>query len=146
MSDLAKALNTPVPFEFEGMTFQITPAGKGTFTQFQRWLEGEAFESVRRNRSHFSDAEYREQMASAGRDVASKRYAVGKPAFVEAGQSYEGQREFVRLMLLPRHPQADTELVERMLQDPEASERLRQILETMFPDAQGGDGPKAASG
>lgn len=149
MGDLAAALNTPVPFDFEGMTWQLTGPAKGTFTQFQRWLEGEAYETVKRNRSHLSPAEYRDAMAAAGRDIAAKRYAVGKPDFLEAGQSYEGQREFIRLLLLPKHPQADTELVERMMQDGETAERLRLIFEVMFPnkdgEGEGGD-PKGRSG
>lgn len=147
MSDLAKALNTPVPFEFEGMTWQLTPPKNSTYTKFQRWLELEAVRAVRQLRGDLDAAEYRVLLAAAGSDVAAKKYSVGKPAYLEASQSPEGMREWIRLMLLPCHPQADAELVTRMTEDEPTAEVLIVLLKQIWPDPEGGEGgdPKAAA-
>lgn len=147
MGDLADALNAPHLFDFEGMTWQLTPPKNKTYARFQRWLELDAIRSIRELRGGISAEEYRELLAAAGRDITAKKYAVGKPAYLEASQSPEGMREWIRLMLLPCHPQADAELVTRMTEDEPTAEVLVMIIKQIWPapEGEGEDYPKAAS-
>lgn len=133
MGEAAAALNVGPEFEFETLMWRLTPPDFESFARFELWLEGQAWGAVRRARRHMSPEEYDRRMDGVAEKVAAGVYSMGQPAFQRALAGYKGMRELVRLMLLPKHPQADTELADRMLKHEPTAELIGRMVEGMFP-------------
>src|SRR4051794_19617480 len=102
----ARLLNAPVPFEFEGRVYNVTPSP--TFAieaAYQLWLERDAYLAVARHKGTLAADDYEAQLKGWRHDLAAKVYAWGSEVCFNALRSEPGWRELAYLLL--KHAEAD---------------------------------------
>lgn len=131
----ARLMNRPVPFEFEGKVYGVTP--EPTFeveAAFQVWLEREAYLAVYRHKGTMGPDDYEAQLRGWRHDLAAKEYAYGGAVACRALQSEPGWKEMA--FLLMKHaeehggqPEPVTrELIERVAKDPAKARELLAVV------------------
>jgi hypothetical protein len=131
----ARLLNQPVPFEFQGKTYRVTP--EPTFqieAAYQLFLEREAYLAVHRHKGTLDPGDYEAQLKGWRHDLAAKEYAWGSEVCFRALRSEPGWRELAYLLM--RHAEAQggqpepvtRDLVERIAKDPEKARELLAVV------------------
>jgi hypothetical protein len=117
MGMVSKVLGLGAELEFEGKKYVLAPWSYKIQGQFERYLEDEAYQVVLRLCRHLSPEEKKEQLAILARDIAAGTYSFGSEAVSKAMYSLKHFGKLLLLCLKPNHPEADEELVHKILQD-----------------------------
>jgi hypothetical protein len=133
VAETAKALATPVPFEFEGITYQVAQRNLKMEGAFEVWLEERARLAVARHQRHMSAAEYEAHLAGWRRECAAGTYSFGQALAIQAWLSEPGSKymAFLQLAFLPpipkeKEPQEPVTMhtIDRIWADPTKLEEL----------------------
>lgn len=166
MGQTALLLGTPIPFEFEGQTFQVAPRDEDMQGQFEVFLEDRALAAIERHRprddgrvepGRFDFAAYFQQLEGFRKDCAVGLYSWDGPAAVMAlaHATGPGKKYLAYLQLVRLNPGVTQDLVARIFRNNAARTRLLLTLDRLNADplpevetgasAEGNDVPPASS-
>lgn len=117
-----------VPFQFEGRTYKVEARTRDTELLYQRWLEREALQAVRRHSDDMTPEERRTHAAAWQQSVATGTYKFGSAACYQAMFSADGSVRIAYLQLSQTTPDLAEATVARVYADDAAWKQLTDAM------------------
>lgn len=114
MGAVAQALAQPVPFEFEGKSYQVSPWTFEIQGLFERYLEREAIAACDRNARYLSPEMHQRVLQGVLQDIGSQQYTWGTERVGKALDSAKNVKYIFWLCLKKFDQSVTQDLVERM--------------------------------
>jgi hypothetical protein len=124
----ARLLGTPIPFDFGGRLYMVSPRTFEQESLFQVWLEREVLKGIQRHQDAMSPTEYAQHIAGWRQECGSHMYDYGSPASIMASLSPAGMKYLVFLALKEKQPEVDLHLIDRIWDNPEKWNELANIM------------------
>lgn len=144
----AVALGAPIPIEFEGKTYMLSPFKNKLVGYYESWLKAQAWKEVEEDRplmeaGVIAPHVYQERHREVSRLIAGKDYKRGGSIFQTSLSTEEGFKQVAFLMLRDNDQTVTPELVERMYEAiPE--QLIARVQDLMTdPNLRKGTAPKA---
>ncbi len=112
--DMRRILGIPVPFEYNGKTYQIGPWSFLIEGMFAAWVERRAVLRLDASRGSIGEDEYRIQRRELRQDIDKGMYEWGSDIVASAWQNPEGSRHIVYLTLHAIDPSVTPHFVQEM--------------------------------
>ena len=122
MSELAALAGVPVPFDYEGKTYQVSRRTLRVEAAMEVWAENQALDAIERQRPRVAADAYERLLAVWERDVAAADVYCFEGEVVRRAVSFPGPGQkhlaLLQLTYLPEQPhRATAELVDSIFRD-----------------------------
>lgn len=129
MGQIAKSLGTPVPFEFDGQTYQVSPWTFGILGQFEVYLEEQALINLKRMKPFLTDDEFKDLAHKTKQDLDKGKYTFGNNDTKDVLNSNKHLKVLAHLCLQAANPSLPQGLMNRLEQD---REKFEELIAKMF--------------
>lgn len=128
MGQIAKALGMGSEIRHNGRTYNVSPWTYKIQGEFERYLEGQAVQAVRRMRPHMNEYEWKEAMTQVQRDITTGVYTFGSEQVAQALQALPHMKHLFYLLLKENHPEVTPELAAEIV-DSDTREAMARMAE-----------------
>lgn len=131
MSELAALLRKPIEVQVEGVTLRFSRLNDRIRLALEEWAEGVVESTYRKLAGRAPDEGSKLRLfAELEKIMVEKRYAFGKPAFLELMNSLDGVCTTAVELLRAAHPDVTRDEVMALISDhPAVSEGLKKAME-----------------
>lgn len=136
MGEHAKALGLGAQFEWQGQTWHLSPWSFGIQGQYEKYLEDQAIQAVRRQSRYLSAEEYQDLLQKTIQDIAAGVYSFGSKVVQESLKSLNNFQHIVLLCLKKNHPKVTKEEVQDIVKEmgEELMEKMTMANSDPTPD------------
>lgn len=115
MGDINRALGGGSELEFEGTVYQLSPWNYKIQAEYERYLERQAFDSLKKLKPLLSAEDYQEQLSRLQKDIAVGEYSFGSVLVAKSFYALPHFKHLVYLMILQNHKDVPKETVGLMV-------------------------------
>lgn len=117
MGQLARALGIGAEFDFEGVTYRLSPPKPNLQAKFETWLEKKAWEVLKRQKQFMEPDEYRSARTDLLGSIAASEYDFGGELVRKSiNGSLEGLTHWCWILLHDTDPTVEESTVRKMVE------------------------------
>lgn len=114
MGDVNRAIGGGSELEFEGKVYKLSPWTYKIQASYERYLEKEAFESLKRLKAYLTTEEYMSQLNRLQQDITVGVYSFGSDQVAKSFTSIPHIKQILFLMIKENHPEITKDLVDKI--------------------------------
>lgn len=115
MGDINRALGGGSELEFDGKVYKLSPWTYKIQSDYERYLEREAYAALKRLRTVMGSEEFSDQLHRLQQDIAVGAYSFGSELVAKSFTALPHLKQLVYLMMLPNHPEITREVVDKIV-------------------------------